>query len=762
MGDAESLENYLLICSKISANFAESDSVHIITAGDFNCQPDSRFYPSITNMSSELNLVLSDINRMTNVFTYCSDSGLNTSWIDHILCSGAIDGLVEDVSVLYDYVSSDHKPLVIKFGSFLPELLQDPPSAAAYATHFLPDWSRVVDSELDEYESALSTALADVNIPVHLLGNHDYSINTAHLCINEYYNNIVSCLHSAACDTLPHKSSRFNDCNIPGWNDIVGEKHDLAREAFLEWVYFGKPRQGSAFMHMKRTRASFKLALRYCKQHEEYLRADACARDLYNKDFKQFWNSVHKINNNKATKYANSVGGADGEYDVANMWRNHFEQLYSSVDGKSAKDLFLSRISEKQTCLTELPLTILMNDVVDVVRKQKKGKAVGPDGIAMEAILFGGLRLCIHLSFLFNMFLHYSYLPPSFMDSTIVPLVKCKNGDLADVDNYRAIAISTALSKVFEGTLLGLFNSDSDIDCHQFGFKANHSTGLCTEVFKRTVEYYSERGSHVFACFIDFTKAFDRVNYWTLFNKLLDNNIDSKVVTLLAYWYSHQEICVRWRNTLSSSFKVSNGTRQGGVLSPVLFTIYIRKLLSDVCDLRIGCNIGGVFYNVLSYADDIVLLAPSWAALQTLINALHDCAINIDMLCNTKKTVCMVFEPKCRKKSLNVTFPQFTLGDNTLQFVDEFKYLGHIIVPTMSDADDIKREIRSMFYRTNILIRRYSHCSNEVKLVLFKSYCVCFYDIALWRHYNSSIYNKLQSCYNKCIKLFVVLSDPTV
>jgi len=144
---------------------------------------------------------------------------------------------------------------------------------------------------------------------------------------------------------------------------------------------------------MKRTRASFKLALRYCKQHEEYLRADACARDLYNKDFKQFWNSVHKINNNKATKYANSVGGADGEYDVANMWRNHFEQLYSSVDGKSAKDLFLSRISEKQTCLTELPLTILMNDVVDVVRKQKKGKAVGPDGIAMEAILFGGLRL---------------------------------------------------------------------------------------------------------------------------------------------------------------------------------------------------------------------------------------------------------------------------------------------------------------------------------------------------------------------------------
>ncbi len=55
----------------------------------------------------------------------------------------------------------------------------------------------------------------------------------------------------------------------------------------------------------------------------------------------------------------------------------------------------------------------------------------------------------------------------------------------------------------------------------------------------RTVDCYTDRGSHVFACFIDFSKAFDKVNYWKLFLKLLDDKCSVNVVKLLAYWYSH-------------------------------------------------------------------------------------------------------------------------------------------------------------------------------------------------------------------------------
>jgi hypothetical protein len=83
------------------------------------------------------------------------------------------------------------------------------------------------------------------------------------------------------------------------------------------------------------------------------------------------------------------------------------------------------------------------------------------------------------------------------MKSIIIPLVKCKSGDLADVNNYRAIAVSTALSKLLENVLASFVQSANDVDASQFGFTAGHSTNLCTSVFKHTVDYYRNLGSHV-------------------------------------------------------------------------------------------------------------------------------------------------------------------------------------------------------------------------------------------------------------------------
>ena len=90
---------------------------------------------------------------------------------------------------------------------------------------------------------------------------------------------------------------------------------------------------------------------------------------------------------------------------------------------------------------------INVQDVALHCCRQKKGKSVGMDGIPMEALMFGGHRLYIHLALLFNCFIKSGYLPKSFMQSVIIPLIKSKNSDLADVNNYRAIAVSTAISK---------------------------------------------------------------------------------------------------------------------------------------------------------------------------------------------------------------------------------------------------------------------------------------------------------------------------
>ena len=114
-------------------------------------------------------------------------------------------------------------------------------------------------------------------------------------------------------------------------------------------------------------------------------------------------------------------------------------------------------------------------------------------------------------------------------------MVKNESGDLTDAENYRAIMISNAITKLLEFMLYDKLVTASSEDVYQFGFKAKHSTGLCAGILKRTINYYTDRGSHVFYAFIDFSKAFDRVNYWHLFNKLLDDNVSFDVVRLLAF-----------------------------------------------------------------------------------------------------------------------------------------------------------------------------------------------------------------------------------
>jgi len=172
------------------------------------------------------------------------------------------------------------------------------------------------------------------------------------------------------------------------------------------------------------------------------LRVDALASSvgLTNKDYRKFWNNIHKTNNDKATKYCDIIDGCVGDTDtaVADRWREHFEKLYNFVDDSVDRQQFQQRLSAAISD-NRTKVNIVVQDIIDACHKQKKGKAYGPDNISMEALIYGTCRLYVHLSLLFNLFLKHSYLPISFRQSVLVPLVKNKNGDLSSLDNYRAI-----------------------------------------------------------------------------------------------------------------------------------------------------------------------------------------------------------------------------------------------------------------------------------------------------------------------------------
>ena len=144
------------------------------------------------------------------------------------------------------------------------------------------------------------------------------------------------------------------------------------------------------------------------------------------------------------------------------------------------------------------------------------------------------------------------------------------------------------------------------------------------------------------------------------------------------------------------------------------------------------------------YADDVVLLAPSWRALQYLINVLADCATDID------KTVCMIFPPKDKRKVVTPTFPSFKLDNMDLKFVSEFKYLGHFITNDKHDDEDVLRDVYThKHFGTQVLFVYVS-----VKILLLRTFCICFYGMELWQRYNMCSINRLRSSYIRCMKLF--------
>ena len=153
--------------------------------------------------------------------------------------------------------------------------------------------------------------------------------------------------------------------------------------------------------------------------------------------------------------------------------------------------------------------------------------------------------------------------------------------------------------------------------------------------------------------------------------------------------------------------------------------------------------------NNFSYADDMVILAPSMKALRKLISTCELYALENDIIYNVKKTEYMIFKPSSMRTS---EFPPLYLYGKLLKLVLQTCYLGCIIVNDLSDDEDIKRQYRSLCGRANMLIRKFQRCSEQVRLVLFRAYCTVLYCAPLWCIFAKNTYNSLRVCYNNTLR----------
>ena len=179
--------------------------------------------------------------------------------------------------------------------------------------------------------------------------------------------------------------------------------------------------------------------------------------------------------------------------------------------------------------------------------------------------------------------------------------------------------------------------------------------------------------------------------------------------------------------------------RQGGILSPKTFDLYMNGLIDELSNSYAGYYINDKCFNHIMYADDICLMAPTGIAMQKLLDVCHNYGAANDILFIPLKSVCVVYTPKYYK----LFCPSVNIGSEALRFVNETKYLGFTFCSLNKDDKDILRQMRSVYARSNGILRMFSHCSIDVNIVLFNSYCTPLYCSYLWTEYRKTSFSQI-------------------
>ena len=268
--------------------------------------------------------------------------------------------------------------------------------------------------------------------------------------LSNLYNDIIKSLKDAA-EVIPTKANNTSSkYTVLGWNDLVRDSHQAARESFLFWRSAGSPRHGPLYDIMKIRRSHFKRNKRLCEKNAEILKAERLASKLCNNDFKNFWKDIKHMNNARLPNPSN-VGGASGVENVKNMWLHHYQSLLNSIPGSPVN---IKKINEYcSNVQLNVQMIVNVKEIQDIIHAMPVGKAPGYDSVSNEHFKYANEKLHVLMSLLYSSMLIHGFLSDAMM-ITIAPIIKNKAGDLSDNNNYRPIALATIASKLFESLIL--------------------------------------------------------------------------------------------------------------------------------------------------------------------------------------------------------------------------------------------------------------------------------------------------------------------
>ena len=357
--------------------------------------------------------------------------------------------------------------------------------------------------------------------------------------------------------------------------------------------------------------------------------------------------------------------------------------------------------------------TILREEVEEAVKALKRGKSPGIDNIPGELVQAGGEDMITVLTNICNRVWKSGKWPKSWTQSLIIALPK--KGNLQQCNNYRTISLISHPSKILLRVILNRLTPQAEqiIAEEQAGFRKGRST--IEQIFNLRIlcEKHLQHQQNLFYVFVDFKKAFDRVQHAALEATMTKYNISQNIVRVIIHLYDQATSAVYHNGAIGDWFRTTVGVRQGCLLSPTLFNIFLERIMADVLEKHTGTvSIGGRNITNLRFADDI---AGDEQELKRFVEGLDKASEAFGMEINADKTKLMTNDSKGITSIIKVK-------DQALSTVTRFKYLGAVISDEGSKPEVLSKIAQATAALAKLKpIWRDSHITISSKIRLMRS-----------------------------------------
>ena len=761
-------EELLGVLKEIETLMDTVDFDDVLMNGDLNFDPSrsSGFARTVGRFLTKLGLASAWDNFPVD-YTHIHTDFKSTSTLDHFILNQRLMNTVIDCGVMHlGDNPSRHSPIILKLdlGS-IPKR-----EVSKEARGKKPAWYKADQNQKDLFTSDLYDRLSNLSLPDSLHCSNPQCQDSAHSEERDsHVLDILIALIEASHNCIPlsgggkvRAADPLKACHVtaavPGWRDHVKPFRTDSLFWHGIWTSAERPNQGALFEIMKKTRNAYHYAVRRIKKKADLIRsqklleaAESGSADLLRE--------MKKLKGGKKMHHElpDEVAGVSGEAGIVEKFCQVYEELYNSSGSSEVLSSLKYEINENikndETAMREV-FKISGDVVKKAACKMKPGKGDVSEGYTSDAILNAPDILFDQLALVYRSWVTHGTVSHNLLACAFLPLLKNSLKNPADTNSYRAIAGSSLLLKLFDQVVLLLWGHLLASDELQFGYKADYSTSQCSWFVNEVASYFLRNGSPCIVTLLDCTKAFDKCQFDILFKKLVARKVPAVVVRALIYVYEEQHAWVKWGKARSRSFGITNGTRQGSVLSPALFSIYMNDLIVKLRKSGVGCHVGGVFCGVVGYADDLCLLAPSRSAMKTMLKICEDFAEKNNLEFSTdpnpdkSKSKCIFMQGHQKlSKPLNLQ-----LYGVDLPWVKTASHLGHELSEECNMVHDMRCKRADFISKSTEVREMFGYAQPNQVLQAVRTYCCDMYGSMTWSLYSESA-RQVFNCWSTCVKL---------